>query len=91
MAVIIIGREIAVTGFRAMASSKGINIPASPFGKIKMILEAGTICLLLLGEAILGSLYFLSRLGLWLAVAAALISGAQYYLKFGRAVISGHS
>jgi CDP-diacylglycerol--glycerol-3-phosphate 3-phosphatidyltransferase len=88
MAVIIIGREIAVTGFRAMASSKGINIPASPLGKIKMNLETVTICILLLGEKNLGSLYALSRIGLWLTIAAALISAAQYYGKFGRAVIS---
>ncbi len=91
MAVIIIGREIAVTGFRAMASSKGINIPASPFGKIKMILETVTICFLLLGEKNLGSLYSLSRLGLWLAIVAALISAAQYYVKFGRTVLSGRT
>jgi CDP-diacylglycerol--glycerol-3-phosphate 3-phosphatidyltransferase len=91
MAVIIIGREIAVTGFRAMASSRGINIPASRLGKIKMILETVTICFLLLGEKNLGSLYSLSRPGLWLAMAAALISAAQYYVKFGRAVISGRA
>ena len=91
MAVIIVGREIAVTGFRAMASSKGIHIPASLLGKAKMILETVTICILLLGEKNLGSLYSLSRLGLWLAIAAALISAAQYYMKFGRAVISGRS
>jgi phosphatidylglycerophosphate synthase len=74
-----------------MASSKGINIPASPFGKIKMILETVTICFLLLGEKNLGSLYSLSRLGLWLAIVAALISAAQYYVKFGRTVLSGRT
>jgi len=31
MAIIIIGREIAVSGFRAIASSKGITIPRSLF------------------------------------------------------------
>jgi CDP-diacylglycerol--glycerol-3-phosphate 3-phosphatidyltransferase len=88
MAVIIIGREVAVTGFRAMASSKGIHIPASLLGKIKMILETLTICILLLGEKNLDSLYSLSRFGLWLTIAAALISAAEYYGRFGRAVIS---
>jgi CDP-diacylglycerol--glycerol-3-phosphate 3-phosphatidyltransferase len=86
--VIIIGREVAVTGFRAMASSKGIHIPASLLGKIKMILETLTICILLLGEKNLDSLYSLSRFGLWLTIAAALISAAEYYGRFGRAVIS---
>jgi len=91
MAVIIIGREIAVTGFRAMASAKGIHIPASALGKIKMILETGTIGLLLLGEGVLGGAYVLSRVGLWLTVAAALISAAEYYIRYGRTVLSGRS
>ena len=91
MAVIIIGREIAVTGFRAMASAKGIHIPASALGKVKMILETGTIGLLLLGEGVLGRVYVLSRVGLWLTVGAALISAAEYYLRYGRTVLSGRS
>ncbi len=91
MAVIIIGREIAVSGFRAMASSKGINIPASALGKIKMNLEAGTIGLLLLGAEVLGKFHVLSEWGLWLTVVAALASAAEYYLRYGRAVLSNRS
>jgi CDP-diacylglycerol--glycerol-3-phosphate 3-phosphatidyltransferase len=89
MAVIIIGREIAVTGFRAMASSKGIHIPASVLGKTKMILETVTINLLLLGEKILGPLYILSEVGLWLTIIAAVLSAAEYYVKYGPSVLSG--
>ena len=91
MAVIIIGREIAVTGFRAMASSQGINIPASILGKIKMILETITIGILLLGERILGSLYILSKVGLWLTILVAVFSAAEYYMKYGRSVLSSRS
>jgi CDP-diacylglycerol--glycerol-3-phosphate 3-phosphatidyltransferase len=91
MAVIIVGREIAVSGFRAMASAKGINIPASVFGKIKMILETVTIGILLLGEGVLGGLYVLSRVGLWLTVLAALVSAGEYYFRYGRAVLSRRS
>lgn len=91
MAVIIIGREIAVTGFRALASAKGIHIPASPLGKIKMGLETGTISLLLLGEKILGSLYVLAEAGLWLTVIAALVSAAEYYVRHGPKVLSSAS
>jgi CDP-diacylglycerol--glycerol-3-phosphate 3-phosphatidyltransferase len=91
MGVIIIGREIAITGFRALASSKGIHIPASVLGKIKMILETGTVSILLLGERILGSLYALAQVGLWLTVAAALISAAEYYFRYGPKVLSSRS
>jgi CDP-diacylglycerol--glycerol-3-phosphate 3-phosphatidyltransferase len=91
MAVVIVSREVAITGFRALASSRGIYIPASHLGKIKMILETGTIGLLLLGGDILGSLYVLSQIGLWLTIVAAIVSAAEYYIKYGPAVISGRS
>jgi CDP-diacylglycerol--glycerol-3-phosphate 3-phosphatidyltransferase len=91
MAVVIIGREIAVTGFRAMASAKGIHIAASLLGKLKMILETSTIFLLLLGRNILGPFYVLGQVGLWLTVVVAVVSAAEYYIKNGRAVLSNGS
>ena len=91
MVIIIIGREIAVTGFRAIASSKGYNIPASVLGKIKMVLETGTVSFLILGENYLGKFYFLSRIGLWLVIATAVLSAAEYYIKFGPRVLSKDS
>lgn len=91
MVIIIIGREIAVTGFRAIASSKGINIHASWLGKIKMILETITISILILGERNLGQFHFLSQVGLWLVIAAAVFSAAEYYIKYGSAVLSKNS
>lgn len=88
MAVIIIGREIAVTGFRAIASSRGRNIPASSLGKLKMTLETVTLCLLILGPVNLGMLHLLAPLGLWLTVAVALGSAVEYYVRFAPAVLS---
>ncbi len=86
--IIIIGREIAVSGFRAIASSKGINIPASIFGKIKMNAETYTVALLILGEGILGKLYVFSQIGLWISIVTAVISAAEIYIKFGKKVLS---
>src|SRR5712691_12425655 len=37
MIAIIIGREFAVTGLRSIAYARGVPIPASPLGKIKMV------------------------------------------------------
>lgn len=88
MAVIIIGRELMVTGFRAIASSKGINIPSFPLGKIKMWSEAVTICILILGEGILGKLFILSQIGLWIIIILAIASAAEYYIKFGSAILT---
>lgn len=87
-AVIIIGREIAVTGFRAMASSRGINIPASAFGKAKMGSEAWVIGALILGPAYLGKFYLAAKIGLWLVIALAIVSALEYFIRFGPRVIS---
>ncbi len=88
MAVIIIGREFAVTGFRMIASSRGFNIPASPLGKIKMNAETVTLALLMLGPGLLGKFYVIPSLGLWLILFLAIASGIEYYARFGPAVLS---
>jgi len=82
MAVIIIGREVAVSGFRAIAAARGVTIPASLLGKTKMILESVTLSLLLLGRHYLGNFYITALIGLWLVVAVSLISAAEYYIKY---------
>src|SRR5512136_2421651 len=73
--IIIIGREIAMTGFRTMASSRGINIPASAFGKAKMTSEAWVFGAFVLGPDYLGRFIMgAAKIGLWLVVALAIIS-----------------
>jgi len=83
MVVIIIGREIAVTGFRAIAASHGHNISAGLSGKIKMVVEVITITLLI-GRKYLGSFAFLSKIALWVTLIVAILSAVDYYFKFGR-------
>jgi CDP-diacylglycerol--glycerol-3-phosphate 3-phosphatidyltransferase len=87
MAVVIIGREIAVTGFRAIAASKGVVIAASWPGKVKMQFETATIALLILGKGILGNFMIVAQIGLWLTMAMALYSAAEYFLKHGRDIV----
>ncbi len=83
MAIIIIGREFAVTGFRAIASSQGYHIPASPLGKAKMILETITIALLILGPDLLNNFYIFARVGLWGIIVASVVSAAEYGWRYG--------
>lgn len=82
IAIIIIGREIAVSGFRAIASSRGVNIAASKLGKIKMSSEVFTVALLILGKKYLGNFYFLAYIGLGIVIIAGISSAIQYYIKF---------
>lgn len=81
MVVIIIGREIAVTGLRSIAASHGLMIPASPLGKVKLVTQIVAICLLL-GQKYLGEFDVLALAALWLVVALAVSSGAEYYIRF---------
>jgi CDP-diacylglycerol--glycerol-3-phosphate 3-phosphatidyltransferase len=87
-AVVIIGRELAVSGFRAIASSRGLNIPASGLGKAKMGIESWAIGALILGPVYFGKFYFLAQIGLYLVIAAALASAAEYYIRYGPQVLS---
>jgi CDP-diacylglycerol--glycerol-3-phosphate 3-phosphatidyltransferase len=87
-AIVIIGREIAVTGFRAMASSKGVNIPASAFGKAKMGSESWIVGALVLGPVYMGKFYIAAKVGLWLVFALAIVSALEYFVRFGPQVIS---
>ncbi len=48
--VIIISREIAVSGFRSIAAAEGVHIPASKVGKLKMVSQVFAITLLILGS-----------------------------------------
>src|ERR1700681_4077009 len=81
MVVIIIGREFTVLGLRNIASAEGFTIAASALGKTKMVLQICAVAVLIAG-ARHPSLKPLARLLLWLVVVSALISAAQYFLKF---------
>src|SRR6187431_1894137 len=50
MVAVIIGREFAVTTLRSIAYARGVVIPASPLGKIKMVAQVVAILALILGE-----------------------------------------
>jgi|EndMetStandDraft_5_1072996.scaffolds.fasta_scaffold43567_1 CDP-diacylglycerol---glycerol-3-phosphate 3-phosphatidyltransferase len=94
MAAIIIGRELAVTGLRGIAQTRGLIMPASPLGKAKMATEVIAILLLMLGQELGPALIRLGQLSLWLVLAFALWSAVEYYQTFtavltGRAPASG--
>ena len=82
MVAIIIGREFAITALRSLAYSRGITIPASPLGKIKMGSQVTAILLLILGWGPLPSLAVVGYVALWAVMIAALLSAVDYYRRF---------
>lgn len=85
IAIVIIGREFAVTGLRAAASSEGHIIPAYEGGKAKMVFQTIAIIALLLDLGLKLSfidIYMVGTVCLWVAMVLAIISGAQYFINF---------
>jgi CDP-diacylglycerol---glycerol-3-phosphate 3-phosphatidyltransferase len=91
MVVVILGREFAVSGLRAIASGQGIVIGASGWGKAKMFSQIVAASLLILADRWQDVFLLPGKISLWVVVAIALISGIHYFAIFlGRVVsISG--
>lgn len=89
VAILIIAREVAVTGMRAIAASEGIVLAAETIGKWKMTAQVVAIVLLILESSMLSLTRPLHLLGtglLYLALILALVSGGQYLVNFWRNV-----
>ena len=85
MTAVIIGREFFVTVLRSIAHGKGLIIPASRMGKIKMAAEVTAILALILGQVEdLRPLHVIGTVALWIAMVTAIVSGVDYYRRFAR-------
>src|ERR1035437_2741658 len=83
MAVLIIGREFAVSGLRSIAAAEGYTIKASDLGKTKMFSQVVAISVMLPS----GRHPALRPIGLalmWGVVFFALVSAVSYFAKFGQ-------
>jgi len=81
MAVIIIGREFAVSGLRAIASAEGFSLEVSELGKTKMVFQVVAITVVVL-ERRLPLLRLPGSVLLWMVVLFALASAGQYFISF---------
>jgi CDP-diacylglycerol---glycerol-3-phosphate 3-phosphatidyltransferase len=87
IAMVIIAREFAVTGLRMVAVEQGVVIQASWLGKVKTILQvAAIICLIAFYPAPLAV-----DLLVYVAVAATVISGVDYFFGFRRMLETSRS
>lgn len=89
VAILIIAREVAVTGVRAIAAGEGMIIVAETTGKYKMALQVIAIVLLILeGTALsaLGNLHLAGIVTLYLSLVLGYVSGAQYVWSFWKQV-----
>lgn len=78
--VLIVGRDIAVTGLRGIAAAQGAIISANEFGKATMVANVTAIAILIL-EWSPGALP-LGHLALLVAAGLSLSSGVMYFRRF---------
>lgn len=78
--VVLIGREIAVSGLRMIASSQGIHIEASHFGKYKMVAEIVAILFIILDFNII--FHYLGQIGIYIAMILSISSAIDYFSQF---------
>lgn len=97
MAVVIIGRELAVTGLRGVALSMGAVVAASPLGKAKTVSQYAAITLLILEKGVppeYAPFHLVSGAVLWIAVVITVVSGVDYFYAFlktdRRALLKGN-
>ena len=91
LVVLIVGRELAVTGLRSIASSEGITLGAEELGKYKTIFQIFALTGLLLHyqyvvfDFHLGGMYFL-----WIAFVLGMWSAVDYHRRVYREVRALH-
>ncbi|MGI9020082.1 MAG: CDP-diacylglycerol--glycerol-3-phosphate 3-phosphatidyltransferase [Solirubrobacterales bacterium] len=77
VAMVIIARELAVTGLRSLAAERGVVIAASWLGKVKTGVQVVAIVALIVWDPTPMAVDLL----VYLAVAATVISGADYFVR----------
>ena len=82
MVAVTIGREFAVTALRSLSFARGVAIPASPLGKLKMIGQVIAILALILSHGQQRELLLVGNAALWVVVVTALVSAADYFRRF---------
>jgi CDP-diacylglycerol--glycerol-3-phosphate 3-phosphatidyltransferase len=83
VAMVIIARELAVTGLRAVAAEQGVVIAASWLGKLKTALQISAVFALIIWNPSPLAVDVL----VYAAVAATVISGADYFFGLRRRIV----
>jgi CDP-diacylglycerol--glycerol-3-phosphate 3-phosphatidyltransferase len=88
LAILLIGREFAVSGLRSIAAAEGYTIQASDLGKTKTVSQVAGIACLLMSIRHPG-LTTAANWGMGLVVLFSLVSAVDYFWKFWRKVDVG--
>ena len=81
--VVIVGRELLITGLRTIGAAQGLIIAATPFGKTKTISQMLAVGLLML-ERPYPALAGIAGVAVGLAVLFTVFSGLDYFWRYRR-------
>src|ERR1035441_8467559 len=81
MAILIVGREFAVSGLRQIAAAEGYTIKASDLGKTKMFSQVVAVSCMLLAVRH-PALRAPGMVLMWIVVVFAMLSAVSYFRKF---------
>lgn len=81
IAIVILGREFAVSGLRAVKAEEGIIIPASKLGKLKTVSQILAVILIIL-ENVFPPFKGVGQWAMYIAVIITIVSGLDYFYKF---------
>lgn len=87
MVVVIVGRELLVTGLRGFNASMGKSFAASLHGKLKMWMQSIAVPVILMlvaheeGLSLGAATYWIKAILVWLTVVVTLLSMTQYLAK----------
>jgi CDP-diacylglycerol--glycerol-3-phosphate 3-phosphatidyltransferase len=85
MVMVIIGRELAVTGLRAVAASVGVIVPASRLAKWKTVSQYVAVTMLIVEKGLVSPTFHLAAIVvLWAALALTVVSAVDYFYRFFR-------
>ena len=83
--LVIIGRELAVTGLRAVAAGVGVIVPASRLAKWKTVGQYVAITMLIFEKSVGSpSFHALATGVLWVVLALTIVSAVDYFYRFFR-------
>jgi len=81
VAMVIIGREFAVSGLRLVGVAQGVSIPASRMGKLKTASQTLAVLFLLVSYTAMPHFNLVEDILIYTAVALTLVSGIEYFVN----------
>ena len=89
-AILIVAREIGVSGLRAIAASDGVIIPAENLGKFKMVFQTFALTFLLYDNrhfqlhfsSMVFNFHWIGVILFWISLILTMVSGIQYFFWY---------